>query len=67
MADSKLPLQKWALGIYLFVTSLKSVSSMKLHRDLGIGQKAAWFMLHRMRQAWADGAGSPFAGPGRGR
>ena len=63
MADSKLPLRKWALGIYLFTTSLKSVSSMKLHRDLEIGQKAAWFMLHRLRQAWADGYGMPFDGP----
>ncbi len=34
MADSNLPLRKWALGIYLCLTSLKSVSSMKLHRDL---------------------------------
>ena len=63
MADSKLPLRKWALGIYLCLTSLKSVSSMKLHRDLGIGQKAAWFMLHRLREAWASNLGDPFDGP----
>ena len=63
MADSKLPLRKWALGIYLCLTSLKSVSSMKLHRDLGIGQKAAWFMLHRLREAWAADLGNPFDGP----
>ena len=49
---SKIPLRKWAIGIYLCLTSLKSVSSMKLHRDLKIGQKAAWFMLHRLREAW---------------
>ena len=55
MGDSKIPLRKWAIGIYLCLTSLKSVSSMKLHRDLGIGQKAAWFMLHRLREAWACG------------
>ena len=35
---------------------------MKLHRDLGIGQKAAWFMLHRLRLAFQSEAG-PFAGP----
>ncbi len=40
MADSKISL-RWAIGIYLCLTSLKSVSSMKLHRDLKIGQKAA--------------------------
>ena len=63
MADSNLPLRKWALGIYLCLTSLKSVSSMKLHRDLGIGQKAAWFMLHRLREAWVPELGDPFNGP----
>ena len=63
MADSNLPLRKWALGIYLCLASLKSVSSMKLHRDLGIGQKAAWFMLHRLREAWAPELGDPLDGP----
>ena len=64
MADSNIPLQKWAIAIYLCLTSLKSVSSMKLHRDLDIGQKAAWFMLHRLREAWADELGDdPFDGP----
>ena len=52
MAGSNIKLHKWAIGIYLCLTSLKSVSSMKLKRDLGIGQKAAWFMLHRLREAW---------------
>ena len=63
MAESNIPLRKWALGIYLCLTSLKSVSSMKLHRDLGISQKTAWFMLHRLREAWADAIGAPFIGP----
>lgn len=52
MANSKVPLQKWAIAIYLCLTSLKSISSMKLHRDIGVSQKAAWFMLHRIREAW---------------
>ena len=42
MHGSKLPLSIWALGIYLMTTNLKSVSSMKLHRDLGVTQKTAW-------------------------
>jgi len=50
------------VGIYLFSTNLKGVSSMKLHRELGIGQKAAWFMLQRLRKAY-ETAGGPFAGP----
>ena len=61
---SKIPLRKWAIAIYLCLTSLKSVSSMKLHRDLKISQKSAWFMLHRLREAWArESSGSDFSGP----
>ena len=48
---SKIPLRKWAIAIYLSATSLKGVSSMKLHRDLSITQKSAWFMAHRIREA----------------
>lgn len=54
MHDSKLPLGKWGMAFYLFNTSLKGVSSMKLHRDLGITQKAAWHMAHRIRETWND-------------
>jgi transposase-like protein len=54
MHDSKLPLSKWALAFYLFSTNLKGVSSMKLHRDLGITQKSAWHMAHRIRETWDD-------------
>ena len=49
MEGSKLPFRIWAMGMYLFTTNLKGISSMRLHRELGIGQKAAWFMLHRSR------------------
>ena len=62
MEDSPLPLRKWAWAIYLEMTSLKGVSSMKLHRDLGVRQATAWFMLHRIREAFADVAGT-FTGP----
>ncbi len=62
MHDSKLSLGKWALAFYLFSTNLKGVSSMKLHRDLGITQKSAWHMAHRIRETWDDEA-EVFAGP----
>lgn len=52
MERSHLPLRKWAIAIYLHVSSLKGVSSMKLHRDLGVTQKTAWFLLHRIREAF---------------
>ena len=54
MAHSKLPLRTWAIAVYLMSTSLKGVSSMKLHRDLGITQKTAWFLAHRIREGWKE-------------
>ena len=63
IARSNVPLRKWAIAIYLCLTSLKSVSSMKLHRDLKVSQKTAWFMLHRIREAWADQLPCAVAGP----
>ena len=62
MEGSKLGYQKWALAIYILTTGIKGTSSMKLHRDLGITQKAAWHMAHRIRETWANGC-APFAGP----
>ena len=62
MHDSRLPLSKWALAFYLFSTNLKGVSSMKLHRDLNITQKAAWYLAHRIRETWDD-AIEKFSGP----
>ena len=62
MEGSKLKYRVWAVGIYLFTTNIKGISSMKLHRELVIGQKAAWFMLHRLRKAFEAEAG-PFTGP----
>ena len=53
MERSKIGYQKWAIAIYLWVTSLKGVSSMKLHRDLKITQKSAYFMAQRLREAWS--------------
>ena len=63
LAASNVPLRKWAFAIYLELTNLKGVSSMKLHRDLGVTQKTAWFMLHRIREAWAETDIEPFTGP----
>ena len=63
MQRSKVPLRKWAIAIYLCLTSLKSVSSMKLQRDIGVSQPTAWFMLHRIREAWASESDGPLDGP----
>ena len=66
LAHSKAPLRKWVIAIYLELTSLKGISSMKLHRDIGVTQATAWFMLHRIRESWErvdNGNGSGFSGP----
>ena len=46
---SKLPLSTWIAAGYLISAHKKGISSCQLARDLGIGQKAAWFVLHRLR------------------
>ena len=63
MQRSKIPLRKWVIAIYLCLTSLKSVSSMKLQRDIGVSQPTAWFMLQRIREAWADDDDDELDGP----
>lgn len=63
MQSSKLGYQAWAIAIYLLSTSLKSVSSMKLHRDLEITQKSAWHLAHRIRGAMDAEGMSPLSGP----
>ena len=55
MQSSKIGLQKWVIAIYLMSTSLKGVSSMKLHRDLGVTQKTAWHLAQKIRQGWLEG------------
>ena len=60
--SSNLGFQVRAIAIYLLTTSLKGVSSMKLHRDLGIAQSSAWHLGHRLREGWED-FNVPFAGP----
>lgn len=51
---SRLPLRKWAMAVYLYVTCRNDITSVKLHRDLRITQKSASLMLHRLREAWKE-------------
>ncbi len=62
MEGSKLGLQTWMIATSLMTTSLRSVSSMKLHRDLDINPRSAWFLAHRLRTALAQD-GTEFSGP----
>ena len=64
MEGSKLGYQDWITAMFLVSTSLKGVSSMKLHRDLGVSQKTAWFLSMRIREALSeDGKVGAFTGP----
>ena len=49
--DTKIPLRKWFMAIYLLTSHKKGISSMQLARDIKITQKSAWFILHRLRYA----------------
>lgn len=48
---SHIPLHKWIYAMYLLVTARKGISSLQLSKEIGITQKSAWFMLHRIREA----------------
>lgn len=52
MQSSKFGYQTWLFGFYMMSTSLKGVSSMKLHRELDITQKTAWYMEQRIREGF---------------
>lgn len=62
MQGSKLGLRTWAMAFYLLSTGIKGTASMKLHRDLDVTQKTAWFLAHRIRETWQDQQ-PQFAGP----
>ena len=48
---SHISLDKWLYAMYLLQTARKGISSLQLSKELGITQKSAWFMLHRLREA----------------
>lgn len=50
--DTKIPLQKWFLALYVFSSHKKGISSHQLAKDIDVTQKSAWFMLHRLRYAF---------------
>jgi transposase-like protein len=60
--DSPLPLDKWLTAMWLLVTCKNGISSYEVSRDLGIAQKSAWHMMHRVRLAVQDGSFEKLAG-----
>jgi transposase-like protein len=54
--DSPIPLEKWLPAAWLVINCKNGISSYEIGRDLGVTQKSAWFMLHRVRLAMANGS-----------
>ena len=62
LQDSKLPLRKWFLAVYVMGESRKGVSANQLSRMLGVSYKTAWFLCHRIRSAMHDDNPQPLRG-----
>src|ERR1700690_1443282 len=60
--DSPIPLQKWLPAVWLLVGCKNGISSYEIGRDLGISQKSAWHMMHRIRFALHQGSFTKFSG-----
>jgi len=63
LEESRISLRKWLLAMYLLNTNLKGVSSCKLARDIGVTQKTAWFLGHRIRKAFDKQSDNPLLSP----
>lgn len=57
LAEGKIPLHKWLFAIYMLHTSRKGVSSVQMAKEIGVTQKSAWFLQHRIRKAMEDEGG----------
>src|SRR5271165_3296395 len=60
--DSPLPLDKWVTAVWLIVDCKNGISSYEVARDLGVSQKSAWHMMHRIRFALHHGSFEKFSG-----
>ncbi|MBX9615563.1 MAG: IS1595 family transposase [Caulobacteraceae bacterium] len=56
LAESRLPLHKWLMAIYMMTTARKGIPSTQMARELGITQKSAWFLAQRIRETWMAGS-----------
>ena len=60
--DSPIGLDKWLTAMWLIVNAKNGISSYEIHRAIGITQKSAWFMLHRLRLAMQNGSFEKLSG-----
>lgn len=63
MEDSAIGLDKWLTAIWMIANDKNGISSYEIHRGLGITQKSAWFLLHRIRLAMQRGSLDKLSGP----
>jgi transposase-like protein len=61
--DSPIPLDKWLTALWMLVNCKNGISSYEVGKDLGITQKSAWFVLHRLRLALKSGSIEKLGGP----
>ena len=62
MEDSALGIDKWLVAVWLISSAKNGISSYELARSIGVTQKSAWFMLHRIRLAMQDETGGKIGG-----
>lgn len=63
LTESRLPLHKWLMAIYMMTTARKGIPSTQMARELGVTQKTAWFLAQRIREAWQGRDGGEDMGP----
>lgn len=54
LEQSRLPLHKWLMAIYMMTTARKGIPSTQMAKELGITQKSAWFLAQRIRETWMN-------------
>jgi transposase-like protein len=60
--DSPIGLDKWLLAVWLITSAKNGISSYEIHRSIGVTQKTAWFMMHRIRLAMENGTFEKLSG-----
>ena len=63
MGNSRLPLLKWVYAVYFMESSPKGMPSTQLANRLGVTQKTAWYLAHRIRRAWQEDTPAHYEGP----
>ena len=63
LSESRLPLKKWLMAIYMLTTARKGIPSTQMAKELDITQKTAWFLAQRIRETWMIEKGNSDMGP----